>query len=132
MRKWLLVILVLCYTTSCEKFNENQGIEKISRVWTVYKFEIDGYDQTPLFTSTYGTLTLTCEKDQDYTESYTFLGTPTTITGIYIFSDGDDILTLSDEFQSRVFNVLTLTNNEMTLEDRNSDTNNVYYFESVL
>jgi len=31
-----------------------------------------------------------------------------------------------------VFNVLTLTNNEMTLEDRNSDTNQVYYFEVVL
>lgn len=132
MRKLLLVICVLCYATSCDRFNENQGIEKISRVWTVYKFEIDGYDQTPLFTAMYGTYTLTCEKSQDYTETYTLFGSPTTITGLYIFSDGDDILTLSDEFQSRVYNVLTLTNNEMTLEDRNSDTNNVYYLESVL
>lgn len=133
MRKLLMCICILGYTASCDKINENEAIEHISRSWTVYKYEIDGYDQTPLFTAEFVTYSLICERDQDYTESYLLFGTtPVTITGLYIFSDGDDILTLSDEFQSRVFNVLTLTNNEMTLEDRNSDTNQVYYFEAVL
>lgn len=133
MRKLLISICILCYATSCDNVNENAAIDHISRTWTVYKFEIDGYDQTPLFTSEFGSYSLFCERNQDYTESYILFGvTSVTITGLYIFSDGDDILTLSDEFESRVFNVLTLTNNEMTLEDRNADNNQVYYFEAVL
>ena len=133
MRKLLLFICILGYTASCDTVNEHEAIDHISRTWTVYKYEINGYDQTPLFTAKFGSYGLICERDQDYTESYLLFGTlPVTITGIYIFSDGENILTLSDEFQSRVYNVLTLTNNEMTLEDRNSDTNYVYYFEAVL
>ncbi|HMU68770.1 MAG TPA: hypothetical protein PK511_08840 [Chitinophagales bacterium] len=132
MRKLILIIAVIISFTSCDNFKESEAIEHITRTWTVYKYEVDGYDQTPLFVATYGTYTLVCEKDQDYTETYTVGATPVTITGIYIFSDGDNILTLSDEFQSRVFNVLTLTNNEMTLEDRNADTNQVYYLEAVI
>jgi len=132
MRKILTIVILLLYVTACNNFNENAAVDHISRTWTVYKFEVNGYDQTPLFTATYGSYQLICERDRDYTESYVFLGDPKSITGIYIFSDGDDILTLSDEFQSRVYNVLTLTNNEMTLEDRNSDSNNVYYLEAVL
>lgn len=133
MRKLFICMGILLSVNSCDRINENAAIDHISRTWTVYKFEIDGYDQTPLFTSEYTSYSLFCERSQDYTESYVlFGGTPVTITGIYIFSDGDNILTLSDEFQSRVFNVLTLTNNEMTLEDRNAESNEVYYLEAVL
>ncbi len=133
MRELLMCIVILLTVNSCDRVNENAAIDHISRTWTVYKFEIDGYDQTPLFTSQFATYSLFCERSQDYTESYVEFGvTPVTINGIYIFSDGDDILTLSDEFQSRVYNVLTLTNNEMTLEDRNADNNEVYFLEAVL
>ncbi len=132
MRKLVLIFCLIAFSTSCEDLRIDQAVEHISRTWSVYKFEIDGYDQTPLFTSTYLSYNITFTDTLDYTENYTFLGSPVSITGIYIFSDKAGILTLSDEFQSRVFNVLTLTNNEMTLEDRNSDTNQVYYFEVVL
>ena len=132
MRKLVLIFCLIAFSTSCEDIRIDKAVEHISRTWSVYKFEIDGYDQTPLFTSTYVSYNITFTDTSDYTENYTFLGSPLSITGIYIFSDKAGILTLSDEFQSRVFNVLTLTNNEMTLEDRNSDTNQVYYFEVVL
>lgn len=132
MRKILLILFIIGLSTSCENIRVDQAIEHISRTWSVYKYEIDGYDQTPLFTSAYSNYNIVFTDTSDYTESYIFLGTPVTITGIYIFSDKANILTLSDEFQSRVYNVLTLTNNEMTLEDRNAENNQVYYFEVVL
>jgi WD40 repeat protein len=132
MRKFVIIICLIAFSTSCEDIRVDQGIDHISRKWSVYKFEIDGYDQTPLYTSTYVDYNITFTDTLTYTENYTYLGTPLSIDGIYIFSDKASILTLSDEFQSRVYNILTLTNNEMTLEDRNSDVNQVYYFEVVL
>jgi hypothetical protein len=132
MRKAMLILLIIGFSTSCGNIRVDNSIAYISRTWSVYKYEIDGYDQTPLFTAAYSFYNITFTDTSDYTENYTFLGTPVTITGIYIFSDKGNILTLSDEFQSRVYNVLTLTNNEMTLEDRNAENNQVYYFEVVL
>lgn len=132
MRKIVLVIFVLFLSVACEDQRVNQAIDKISRTWTVYKYEKDGIDITPVFTSNYVNYILTCEKSQDYTESFILFGTPVTITGIYIFSDQAQILTLSDEFQSRVFDIITLNNSDMTLQDINSDTTEVYYFEAVI
>ena len=132
MRKIVLVIFVLFLSTACEDQRVNQAIDKISRTWTVYKYEKDGIDITPVFTSNYVNYILTCEKTQDYTESFILFGTPVTITGIYIFSDQAQILTLSDEFQSRVFDIITLNNSDMTLQDINEDTSEVYYFEAVI
>lgn len=127
-----MVIFVLFLSVACEDQRVNQAIDKISRTWTVYKYEKDGIDITPVFTSNYVNYILTCEKSQDYTESFILFGTPVTITGIYIFSDQAQILTLSDEFQSRVFDIITLNNSDMTLQDINSDTTEVYYFEAVI
>lgn len=132
MRKIFMIVFLVGLASSCEDIRVDQATEHISRAWSVYKFEIDGYDQTPLFTSTYLNYNITFTDTSDYTETYNLGATPVSITGIYIFSDKASILTLSDEFQSRVFNILTLTNNEMTLEDRNAETNQVYYFEVVL
>lgn len=132
MRKIVLVIFVLFLSTACEDQRVNQAIDKISRTWTVYKYEKDGIDITPVFTSNYVNYTIACEKTQDYTESFILFGTPVTITGIYIFSDQAQILTLSDEFQSRVFDIITLNNSDMTLQDINADTSEVYYFEAVI
>jgi len=128
----MLILCIVSFSTSCGDVRIDQAIDHISRTWSVYKYEIDGYDQTPLFTAAYSAYNITFTDTSDYTENYTFLGTPLSITGIYIFSDKGNILTLSDEFQSRVYNVLTLSNNEMTLEDRNAENNQVYYFEVVL
>ncbi len=132
MRKIVLVIFVLFLSTACEDQRVNQAIDKISRTWTVYKYEKDGIDITPVFTSNYVDYTISFEKSQDYTESFMLFGSPVTITGIYIFSDQAQILTLSDEFESRVFDIITLNNSDMTLEDLNADTTEVYYFEAVI
>ena len=132
MRKIVLVIFVLFLSTACEDQRVNQAIDKISRTWTVYKYEKDGIDITPVFTSSYADYSIVFEKSQDYTETFIFFGSPVTITGIYIFSDQAQILTLSDEFESRVFDIITLNNSDMTLQDINSDSTEIYYFEAVI
>ncbi len=132
MRKLALVILVLILSTACNDHQVNLAIDHISRTWTVYKYERDGVDITPVFTSSYGSYSITFDLNKSYTESFITFGTPVTITGIYIFSNDAGILTLSDEFQSRVFDIITLNNTDMTLQDFNSDTSEVYYFEVVI
>ena len=128
MRKYVLVICVLLMATSCENHLVNNAIDHISRTWIVTKYENDLIDETITFTTKYVDYSITFDVNQDYTENYIFLGSPVSITGIYIFSMEAGILTLSDEFQSRVYDIITLTDTEMTLLDLNSDTSETYYF----
>ncbi len=114
--------------TSCENRLVNQAIMHISRTWVITKYEKEGIDETPIFASNFVNYSITFDINEDYTENYIFLGSPVIITGIYIFSQEAGILTFSDEFQSRVYDIVTLTDTEMTLLDLNSETSEIYYF----
>ncbi|MEZ5013880.1 MAG: hypothetical protein R2794_06275 [Chitinophagales bacterium] len=53
------------------------------------------------------------------------------IDGIFIFSDHADVLTLSDENQTRVYNIVTLTNSALTLELLGGTDTEVFFFEPL-
>lgn len=130
MYRSIIFILLILSATACEDHRINLAKEELEGTWTVYKYEVDAIDVTPTFTSIYSAYNISFDKVKNYTESYNYLGvTPVLVTGSYYFSESGKILTWSDENGSRVYNVLTLNDTAMTLDDYDADPSEVYYFE---
>ncbi len=131
MHKKVLFILLLIAASSCEDHLISLAKEEIEGTWTVYKYEVDTIDVTPVFTGTYLDYSIEFDRVKNYTENYTLGVTPVTVTGIYLFSDNAKIMTLSDENGSRVFDVVTLNDTALTLQYMDSLPTTVLYLEHL-
>jgi len=132
-RKYLILIVSISLALgSCHDYRLENATSDISRSWYLVKYELNNGDSTFYFTSMITNYTITFTTEGAYTESFEYYGTPVTINGYYVFQDNISELVLSDEDTTRVFDVVNLTTNHLTIELMNTpDDDDIYFLEPL-
>jgi hypothetical protein len=116
---------------SCHQYRLDNAMTDIVRDWQLVKYELNDGDSTSYFTSFVSGYTITFTADGFYTESFTYFGTPVSVGGAFNFQNNLNELVLSDADTTRVFEVIELVPQRLTIELINTpDDEDIYYLEA--
>lgn len=130
-RTYLVLFAAITFAlTSCHDNRLENYTNDISRDWQLVKYVLNNGDSTYYYTSFVAGYTITFTAEGFYTESYTYFGTPVTISGAYNFQDNFNQLVLSDEDSTRVYDIIELSQQKLTIELINTpDDEDIFYLE---
>jgi hypothetical protein len=117
----LVAIMALTVmVSSCNKYPEGPKITflsakaRISGDWKMTKYTINGAD----YTSSFGTQTMTIEKDGTYSSTYTSGSFSITSTGTWAFNGDKTTISFTEtgESSAEIFTILELRNKQLMLQ----------------
>jgi hypothetical protein len=121
MRNLITVLLVVMVSAGCATKDE-QARKNIAQTWRISKVFQDGNDITTTYLDTRQDYRLRLSNNGTFTETYrTFSGaTPLNIPGTWVFSDGIKKVTLTDDNQTRLYQVDELSEDNLNITDLGS------------
>jgi hypothetical protein len=121
MRNLIAVLLVVMVSVGCATKDE-QARKNIAQTWRVSKVFQDGNDITTTYLDTRQEYRLTFSNNGTFAESYRpFSGSaPVNIPGTWVFSDGIKKVTLTDDNQTRLYQVDELSEDNLNITDLGS------------
>lgn len=114
------LFLIGASVSSCGKYEEGPKFTllskkaRITNTWNLTKQEQDGVDVTA--PAAYYTLTIALNDDGTAKADFTLLGTPSSTSGNWTFSDSKDELILTDATGTQNYTILKLTKTELKLK----------------
>lgn len=117
--------LLALVVASCKK--EEDLNTKIVRGWKIDKYYGGGVDSTVFFNYPFGGYTIDIKDDGNYTERYTFFGSPRVVNGTWSFLSNGAYFKQQDSVQTRVFTVLSIETDYMKL--KNPEKNQEYWLK---
>lgn len=135
-----LVLLVVSMTVvcSCKKYPDGPAfslrskLNRVTNVWTIEKYFIDGVDQTSAILSGFYENTFQMKKDGTYSEHWNSHVAPLTDGGTWEFIDGKDAIKRISDGTGDIdtLTILRLKNKEFWIKTRNgSQSIVIHYFK---
>ncbi|MDP6909341.1 MAG: DUF5004 domain-containing protein [Flavobacteriales bacterium] len=123
-KKILILLAVAVFSAGCATKLE-KARTNISRTWQISKVYENGQDVTAVFLLGFGQYRIHFDNGGDFVENYyPFSGADQlTVTGTWVFSDGINKITLTDNNQTRVYQVDRLDEDHLNVTDLGSSDN---------
>lgn len=121
MRNLIAVLLVVMVSAGCATKDE-KARTNIAQTWRISKVFQNGNDVTTTYLQTRENYRLKFTNTGDFLETYAPFsgGTPISISGTWVFSDGINKVTLTDPNQTRVYQVDELSEDNFNITDLGS------------
>lgn len=129
MRNLIAILLVLIVSAGCATKDE-RARNNISKTWQVSKVFQNGIDVTQTYLNSRVDYRIKFNSSGSFEESYApFSGAPLeNITGTWVFSDGINKVTLTDDNQTRVYQIDEIGENNFNITDLGSTNNREIQF----
>jgi len=129
MRNLIAVLLVVMVSVGCATKDE-KARTNISQTWIISKVFQNGNDVTSTYLDTRQEYRITFSNNGTFAESYRQFsgGAPINIPGTWVFSDGVNKVTLTDNNQTRVYQVDELEEDNFNITDLGSTNNREIQF----
>lgn len=121
MRNALAVILVILVAAGCAT-REERARTNIVQTWKIFKVFQNEQDVTNAYLDNHISYRISFDNSGNFTETYfPFSGSDAVnVAGTWLFTDGIDKLTLTDNNQTRVFQIDLLDEDNLNLTDLGS------------
>lgn len=121
MKKVIAFMLVVMVSVGCAT-KEERAKTNLTRTWEIFKVYQNDQDVTEAYLSNHINYRLTFNGDGDFEEKYfpESGGALVTINGTWLFSDGIRKITLTDNNQSRIFEIDLLDEDNFNIIDLGS------------
>ncbi len=106
MKKIYALLVIVLAVASCNK--ETIYKENLNGIWEVYKYILNNTDKTTQFKATHPNYTITFTSDGKFTEFLTYPDS-TYVNGTYSFSDNDERIVLTNNYNTMSVNTYTDT-----------------------
>ena len=121
MRNLIAILLVVMISSGCATKDE-KARKNIAQTWRISKVFQDGIDVTATYTNTRQEYRLSFNNNGTFTETYLpFSGSaPVNVSGSWVFSDGIKKVTITDDNQTRLYQVDELDEDNFNITDLGS------------
>lgn len=127
---YFFIIAVCIFLQSCEKEKIETHTRYLSGEWKLTKKEINGVNSTDDFNTYFQNYSITFFEQGNFNETYNFLGAAlTTIEGTWLFQNHVNELKLADVSQTRLYNIIKLTADDLTIQLLSGVDKEVYYLD---
>lgn len=121
---------MILFFASCSKDKkEDQLTADLSRDWEVVKYEVNGFDETSTFDALYPNYRIDFSSDGTYTEYYLVYGITVPVDGNWEFQNDLADIQLVDPNRTRLYHIVELKSDELTVEDSYTAEDDVFYLE---
>ncbi len=122
MKKIIVLLFVAALSTGCATKLE-KARTNLARTWQVSKVYEDGEDETTAFLQSFANYSIKFSSGGDFVENYNpFNGSiELEVTGTWVFSDGINKITLTDDNQTRIYQVDLLDEDHLNVTDLGSN-----------
>lgn len=129
MRNLIVVLLVIMVSTGCATKDE-KARTNIAGTWRISKVYQNGNDITDTYLDTRPNYRIKFTNGGDFQETYSPFsgGTPISVSGAWVFSDGINKVTLTDANQTRVYQVDELSEDNFNITDLGSTNKREIHF----
>ncbi len=129
MKKFVAILLVVMVGVGCATKDE-RARNNISKTWRISKVFQNGNDVTESYLETRANYRIKFNSSGSFEESYSPFsgGTTENITGTWVFSDGTNKVTLTDNSQTRVYQINELDKDVLNIKDLGSTNNREIQF----
>ena len=118
--------------SSCHDHRLENKTFDISRGWYLAKYELNNGDSTLYYGTIISGYNITFTEAGTYSESYLYFGVPVASNGFYYFQDNLAQLVISDEDTTRVYDIIELSPQHLTIELVNTpDDKDVFFLEPL-
>ncbi len=129
MKNILLTGIVFLFNACSQDKKEEQMTSDLSREWKVVKYELNGFDETATFDALYPNYWIDFRAEGTYTEYYLVYGITVPVNGNWEFQNDLEDAQLVDPNRTRLYHIVELSENKLTVEDTYTADDDVFYLE---
>lgn len=129
MKNILLIGIIILFTSCSQDKKEEQMTTDLSREWKVVKYELNGFDETSTFDALYPNYWIDFRAEGTYTEYYMIYGITVPINGNWEFQNDLEDAQLVDPDRTRLYHIIELSSDKLTVEDTYTADDDVFYLE---
>lgn len=129
MRNIILIGIVILFNSCSQDKKEEQMTTDLSREWKVVKYELNGFDETSTFDALYPNYWIDFRAEGTYTEYYMIYGITVPINGNWEFQNDLEDAQLVDPNRTRLYHIIELSDDKLTVEDTYTADDDVFYLE---
>lgn len=129
MRNIILIGIVILFNSCSQDKKEEQMTTDLSREWKVVKYELNGFDETSTFDALYPNYWIDFRAEGTYTEYYMIYGITVPVDGNWEFQNDLEDAQLVDPNRTRLYHIIELSDDKLTVEDTYTADDDVFYLE---
>lgn len=129
MKNILLIGVVILFNSCSKEKREEQMTTDLSREWKVVKYELNGFDETSTFDALYPNYWIDFRAEGTYTEYYMVYGITIPVDGSWEFQNDLEDAQLVDPNRTRLYHIIELSSDKLTVEDTYTADDDVFYLE---
>ena len=129
MKNILLIGIVILFNSCSKEKREEQMTADLSREWKVVKYELNGFDETSTFDALYPNYWIDFRAEGTYTEYYMIYGITVPVDGTWEFQNDLEDAQLVDPNRTRLYHIIELSSDKLTVEDTYTADDDVFYLE---
>jgi hypothetical protein len=125
----LLIGIAILFNSCSKEKREEQMTTDLSREWKVVKYELNGFDETSTFDALYPNYWIDFRSEGTYTEYYLVFGITVPVNGNWEFQNDLEDAQLTDPDRTRLYHIIELSDDKLTVEDTYTAEDDVFYLE---
>lgn len=129
MKNILLIGIIILFNSCSKEKREEQMTADLSREWKVVKYELNGFDETSTFDALYPNYWIDFRAEGTYTEYYMIYGITVPVDGNWEFQNDLEDAQLVDPNRTRLYHIIELSSDKLTVEDTYTADDDVFYLE---